>query len=104
VLFTFALVCLAWIPFRAASGVQALDMVAALFRRGGQTLDSHDVTLVAVLAGATLALDVVQRCLMQPMRLLDRYPLISGSLAGAALVALVVFSGGSPVPFIYFQF
>jgi alginate O-acetyltransferase complex protein AlgI len=104
VVLTFALVCLAWIPFRAASGRQALDLIAALGRPGGQVLAADQVVLVAVLAGATLALDIAQRCITQPTRVLDRYPLVAGSLAGVALVALVVFSGGAPVPFIYFQF
>jgi alginate O-acetyltransferase complex protein AlgI len=104
VLLTFALVCLAWIPFRAASMSQALGMLGALVRPGGQVLGPNQVAVVVLLASATLALDVVQRSVPEPMRLLDRYPLIAGSLAGGALVALIVFSGGAPVPFIYFQF
>jgi D-alanyl-lipoteichoic acid acyltransferase DltB (MBOAT superfamily) len=104
VVLTFSLVCLAWVPFRAASGRQALDMIAALGRSGGQVLTANQIVLVVVTACATLTLDIVLRLVMQPMRLLDRFPLIAGSLAGIALVCIIVFSGGAPVPFIYFQF
>ena len=104
VVLTFSLVCLAWVPFRAASGRQALDMLAALGRSGGQVLTADQIVLVGVAACATLALDVVLRLVTQPLRLLDRFPLVAGSLAGIALVCIIVFSGGAPVPFIYFQF
>jgi alginate O-acetyltransferase complex protein AlgI len=104
VVLTFSLVCLAWVPFRAGSGRQALDMLAALGRSGGQVFTANQIVLVAFAACATLALDVVLRLVMQPMRLLDRFPLVAGSLAGIALVGIIVFSGGAPVPFIYFQF
>ena len=36
--------------------------------------------------------------------MLDLRPALQGALYGAFVVAIVLFSGGATVPFIYFQF
>jgi hypothetical protein len=33
-----------------------------------------------------------------------RFPALAGATVAAAVTAIVVFSGGTPEPFIYFQF
>jgi alginate O-acetyltransferase complex protein AlgI len=104
VVLTFVLVSLAWVPFRAADGGQALGVLQGLGRPAGASLPGGQVALVVLLAAATLALDLAQRCVPQPAALVRRHPTLAGSLAGTAVVAVIVFSGGAPVPFIYFQF
>ena len=49
-------------------------------------------------------IDVVQRKVEHPLRLILRRPALTGALAGLAIVSVIVFSGGTTVPFIYFQF
>jgi D-alanyl-lipoteichoic acid acyltransferase DltB (MBOAT superfamily) len=104
VLLTFVLVALAWIPFRAADFGQAVAVLGALARPVGTDLPAGSVALVLLAAAATVGLDLAERCVMQPTAAAARHPAAAGALAGAAVVAVVVFSGGSPVPFIYFQF
>jgi alginate O-acetyltransferase complex protein AlgI len=101
---TLALVALAWIPFRADGAGRAWELVAALARAGGQSLAAGPVALVLLAAAVTVAIDLAERCVAEPIRGAHRHPAVAGSLAGAGVVAVVVFSGGTAVPFIYFQF
>jgi hypothetical protein len=39
-----------------------------------------------------------------PLRVVADRPALTGAFVGVALVGIVVFSGGTPVPFIYVQF
>jgi D-alanyl-lipoteichoic acid acyltransferase DltB (MBOAT superfamily) len=100
---TFALVCLAWVFFRAASIDQALDVLHALVT-GGLTVDLDGADLVVIMTLLTLALDLAGRLRTLRAWRPERSPLLAGAGVGAALAAVAVFSGGEPVPFIYFQF
>ena len=104
VLGTFALVCVGWVLFRAVSLDQALEVLGGIAGLRPGPLDVDAVVSLAVLGGAAIALDVAQRRTASEVPVL-RWPAVpAGAVAGAAVVALVVFSGGAPVPFIYFQF
>ena len=61
--------------------------------------------MVALFAGATVALDLLQRRRFDlPLPATPLAPLLRGAAVGSVLVAIVLYSGGTPVPFIYFQF
>jgi len=105
---TFVAVIATWIFFRAATLGEALDVFGALFRFTTGVIDYSDVALVAVLAVVTLAIDIAQR--RSAERQLAELPatvpssFALGATSAAMVLTIVLFSGGSPVPFIYFQF
>jgi alginate O-acetyltransferase complex protein AlgI len=101
---TFALVCLAWVFFRASSVGNAFDVLASLFDFGGATVSASDWATFGAMVGAMVAIDLVTRLAVHPLELVRRRPALTGFAVGVALVLVVVFSGGTPVPFIYFQF
>jgi D-alanyl-lipoteichoic acid acyltransferase DltB (MBOAT superfamily) len=104
ILLTFALVAFAWIFFRSLSLSEAVNVIGGFVRFDGEGVGWSAVVLVAAMTLAALAIDLGQRRLTDPLRLLADRPVRSGALVGAAIVAVIVFSGGAPVPFIYFQF
>ena len=57
-----------------------------------------------MLGAVTLAVDLFTRLQPTPVRMLQRRPALAGAAVAVALAAIVVFSGGTPEPFIYFQF
>mgnify|MGYP001817877930 FL=1 len=63
-----------------------------------------DLLVVLVLGGITLGVDLFTRTRRNPIATLQRYPALAGGAVAAAVAAIVVFSGGPPEPFIYFQF
>ena len=104
VMWTFHLVCLAWVFFRAETigGAFAYLGRLAAFDTGELSLGS----IVLVVAGglAVLALDLSQRNSGHHDAVLRWPEWRRGLVYGALIGAIVLFSGGSPVPFIYFQF
>ena len=52
----------------------------------------------------TLAIDLAQRNRETHTPMLALPPVLQGALYGVFVVAIVLFSGGETVPFIYFQF
>ena len=60
--------------------------------------------LIAILGGITLGVDLFTRMQPDPVQILRRYPALAGAAVTAAIAAIIVFSGGTPEPFIYFQF
>lgn len=104
ILITFHLVCLSWVFFRADSLRQAVDYLWQIVTLQGGTLVAGEVALLALAAGAILLIDLHQRTHMDQTALL-RWPEWRRGLAyGVALTGIIVFSGGPPEPFIYFQF
>jgi D-alanyl-lipoteichoic acid acyltransferase DltB (MBOAT superfamily) len=101
---TFQLVSLAWIFFRASSVGQAFEVLTGILtlRPGGVSTDAF--WLLAILGSASLILDLAQRRWDSPTFTLELQPAAQGAIYGAAVVALILFSGSQPVPFIYFQF
>ena len=104
ILVTFALVCFAWIFFRAPSFSEAVTLIGGFVRVGGEGIEWSAAVLVALMTVIALGIDLAQRRLTHPLALVTERPLRSGALVGGAIVAVVIFSGGAPVPFIYFQF
>jgi len=104
ILATFALACLAWVFFRAHTFDQAVQVLRGVADAGGETLPLSSLVFVVALVGAAVALDLVQRRMVHPLRVVADRPALTGAFVGLALVGIIVFSGGAPVPFIYFQF
>jgi D-alanyl-lipoteichoic acid acyltransferase DltB (MBOAT superfamily) len=101
---TFALVCFAWVFFRAASLDNAFEVLGGIFTLRAGPLPAADVVLVVLLGLVTLGIDLFRRREAQPATFPIRHPIGAGLLGGVAVVALVVASGSQAVPFIYFQF
>ncbi len=112
---TFSMWCLSMVFFRAVSFGDAVDVLQSLAAPLSGSTPWPGIFTVLVLVAATLGVDLAQR------RIDDREsgpdaphdgsavassasPIMSGALAGLVVVSIVVFSGGSPSPFIYFQF
>jgi D-alanyl-lipoteichoic acid acyltransferase DltB (MBOAT superfamily) len=104
ILVTFVLVAFAWIFFRAHTFTEAIDVIKGFANVGGAAPDAGQVTLVALATAAAFGIDLVQRRMVHPLRTLLQHPAVTGAFAGAAVVGIIIFSGGTAVPFIYFQF
>ena len=104
ILLTFHLVCLSWIFFRADSLSGAVSYIQRIVTLQGGTVDPGALALVAVAGLVVLLVDLHQRLNLSHTAML-RWPQWQRGVAyGAAIAAIVVFSGGPPEPFIYFQF
>ena len=103
-LWTFHLVCLSWLFFRAGTLGGALAYLQQVVTLGQGTVSLGSIVLVLLTGLAVLALDLVQRNSGRHDEVLRWSESRRGLVYGVAIAAIVVFSGGSPVPFIYFQF
>ncbi len=101
---TFQFVCLAWIFFRSASFQQAFDVIGGIVTLQGGEVDGAFLALLALLATFSVAIDVSQRNRETQTPMLALRPALQGLLYGSFVVAIILFSGGDSVPFIYFQF
>ena len=103
----FVLVTIFWVFFRAKSLGDALHFFSAmragiLGSRPGAWWPS--LILVTMFSTILFTMDIIDRN-RRVWRPLTTWPAWrQGALAGAAIVAIVIFSGGAPTPFIYFQF
>jgi D-alanyl-lipoteichoic acid acyltransferase DltB (MBOAT superfamily) len=104
ILFTFFWVGIAWAFFRAETFTGAFDVLRTVFTFGGGSTSGAHLMLVGLLTLATLAIDVAERLEFEPEAAFRRIPALAGAVFAAAVAAIVVFSGGTPEPFIYFQF
>ena len=102
---TFHLVALLWIPFRAATFENTWDFTKGLvLLRPGGISSAAALTVVLAALGA-LAVDLTARRIRAEGRAwLVQRPLAAGIALATAVLAVVVYSGGAPVPFIYFEF
>jgi len=103
-LLTFQLVCLAWVFFRARSLGDALHYLSRIAGLHGGTTDRAAVAMLAFAGTAVLFLDYVQHRARDHTPMLDWPPAVRGAAYGLLIVPIIVFSGGTPVPFIYFAF
>ncbi len=102
---TFNLVCLTWIFFRAQDFTQAFEVLRGILTLRGGTYDLDGIATLLFASIATLTIDVVQRNGFDPDLAFMRWPRPArGALYGALGTAVLVFSGATSVPFIYFQF
>ncbi len=104
---TFTFVTALWVFFRADSFSTAKQFFVNIVTK---PIGAHPgpwkprLILVAMFAVIMFTMDIVDRHRLS-FRPLHTWPIwIQGALAGAALVALLVWSGAAPQPFIYFQF
>ena len=104
ILVTFHWVCFAWVFFRATSFTNAQDVLEGILTLRPGAIDAGAIALVALAAFAVFVLDLAQRQTGEHAVVLRLPAVPRGALYGAAAVAVLVFSGGTPVPFIYFQF
>ncbi len=101
---TFQLVALAWVFFRAESLGAALEYLSRIARLQGGSTDRSAVALLALAAIAVLLIDRVQQRARDHTPMLGWSPAARGLAYGLMVVPIVIFSGGAPVPFIYFAF
>ena len=100
---TFALVALTWVPFRAASFSDAIDVLLGLSRLNGTgQLSVIDIATVFLAGLAMVTLD--QRRRNQELTPDTNRPVQSGALYGAAAVMVFIATATTAEPFIYFQF
>ena len=101
---TFHLVCLAWVFFRAPSLHEALVYLKGIVTLRPGAIHGDALAVLVPTAMAALAIDLVQRRAGAEAAPLRWQPLGRGVAFAAMLLLIVVFSGGTPVPFIYFRF
>ena len=101
---TFQLVSLAWVFFRAPSLHDAVHYLADIARLQHGATDHNAVLMLALAAGAMIFVDYVQLRARDHTAFISWNPAVRGLMYGAMIVPIVIFSGGTPVPFIYFRF
>ena len=62
------------------------------------------LTVVIVIAAITLEIDLIQRNSHSHTAVLAWPALARGAVYAALLLGIVIFAGGSQIPFMYFQF
>lgn len=100
---TFVAVSLTWVFFRSPDFATSAQFFRSLVRLEGEWSQS-EVLLVSLAALSTLGLDLVTRHGRLSPAMVSRQPMTAGVLTGLAIAAVVLFSGGDPRPFVYFQF
>ena len=99
---TFSVVSLTWIFFRSPDFSTSFEVIRALARPGDWS--QADALLVALATLGALALDLASRRRWFTYQLIVNRPAAAGAMSMAALLAIVMFSGDAPRPFVYFQF
>ena len=100
---TFTLVSLTWIFFRAPDFAASAEVFRA-FTRFGRPWSSADLLLVTLAAVGAFAVDLAARRQWLHEGLVRNRPMLSGVLCSVAVLAIAMFSGEPPRPFVYFQF
>ena len=103
ILLTFGAVSVIWIFFRAEDFSASADVFRGLAFQNGELVMS-DAAVVLWAFATMVVIDLAARAQLFSPGLLKRQPATSGLLVGLALAGIVLFSGGSPRPFVYFQF
>lgn len=103
---TFALVALLWVPFRAPDFATTRAYLQGMAGLRGGPVNLDDVLVVLVAALAVVGLDLlVRRVRVHGVdSVIPSLPALRPVAVGVAVLLVVVWSGGAPVPFIYFQF
>ena len=100
----FQFVCFAWIFFRAQNFTEAFEVIKGIFTLQGGDVAAGFVPLLIIVAAISLAIDLAQRNRETHTPMLALRPAAQGLLYGGFVLAIILFSGGEAVPFIYFQF
>jgi len=103
---TFGLTCLAWIFFRADTFGDATEIIGRIVTLASGTLVRGDALLILAIGAIALALDLWERhqSTVAAPRQVTNPPLRWALSMATGIVGIVIFSGGAPEPFIYFQF
>jgi len=101
---TFALVCFAWVFFRSPTVADALGVLRGVFDINGATLPGNDLVLFMTMVAGMVVIDLLTIRITHPVDTLRRRPVLTGAAVGLSIALVVLFSGRTPVPFIYFQF
>ena len=100
---TFGSVSFSWIFFRAGNFTVASRLIRGIVTfQGGE--QPAKVVAVPLLLAAVVAIDVALRHLGSTRSMLQRPAAVQGIAYGSALVLVLVASGATAVPFIYFGF
>jgi len=102
--FTFALVGLTWVPFRAGDLSQVGDMFGSLLSLESGEVSGGDLALLLMMTVIAFGLDLLQRRVTTRSSPKPIPAPLLGAAVGAATVGILIYSGGTPQPFIYFQF
>jgi len=103
-LITFQIVCVAWVFFRANSFSAAIHYLGDIARLRGGSVDPNAAFTLLYATAAMLLIDSVQRKTHDHTAFVNWSPATRGVFYAALVLPIVVFSGGTPVPFIYFRF
>jgi alginate O-acetyltransferase complex protein AlgI len=101
---TFQLVCVGWVLFRATTISGAAHYFKGILKLHRGSVDPHFVLALACAVVAMGIIDLAQRIKLDQAAISTWRPLLRGSTYGFMLVAIILFSGETPVPFIYFRF
>ena len=101
---TFHLVCLAWVFFRASSFTLAFHYLAGIATLRSGPVDKNALTTLLLAGAAMFIIDSAQRRARDHAAMLEWAPALRGLAYGAMVLGIIIFSGGTPVPFIYFRF
>lgn len=101
---TFNVVCGAWIFFRASSTGEAFAYLRGIAALRGGPIDSDGLVLLALAVAAMLVIDAAQYRARNHIVMLEWTPWAQGLVLATFALCVLVFSGGRPVPFIYFRF
>jgi alginate O-acetyltransferase complex protein AlgI len=101
---TFNVVCVAWVFFRSQTLTEALRYFKGILTLRPGPVDPNAVAVLLVASLAVLAIDLAQRRARDHEVFLTWPAPARGVAYGAFATLILVFSGGAPVPFIYFQF
>lgn len=104
-LVTFHLTCFAWIFFRADNFGDATEVITGILTLRSGSLPTLDIANVLIPAALLIVLiDQLQIRTKSDSGLPSLNPVALGVVYGLSVVAVLLSSGGSPVPFVYFQF
>ena len=101
---TFQVVCLAWVFFRAPKIGTAVSYLSGIAHLRGGSLDKNFVLTLVVAGALVVAIDALQRAARDQTVFATWSAAGRGIAYGVMLLGVLVCSGGTPVPFIYFRF
>lgn len=101
---TFNLVNVTWIFFRAESFTQAFDYLGGLVTLRPGSLVLREAAMLLIVFTVSISLDLIQRNMHSHTAIQQLPALVRGLAYGSMALAVILWSGGTPVPFIYFQF
>jgi D-alanyl-lipoteichoic acid acyltransferase DltB (MBOAT superfamily) len=104
VIVTFSTVTLLWVFFRADSFGEALAFLSGLVTNAWGSADLDAVILVVTCGLLVLIIDVAQRISGEHSVVLRWPPVPRGATIAILFLLLLVWTGGTAQPFIYFQF